>query len=204
MTGFTDNFIWFSGAEYASGLNNDGRFSFVGDFNRVVSLCCSTHGAGVTQFTERGVFVRGTEKKFYQCLLLGLNGMGSVAGRALHRAVIVKGKVFRDSYPVRWDIAYPMSRVIADLVTGIPHGTVMAGEAHLPGADYPFFLKWGEGGSLSMQKKDGNPAVMADGALLGSVGTFWQLHLSRADKGGQAEQYSKEAEKLCRVHRKTI
>lgn len=194
VTGFTDNFIWFVGAEYASGLNNDGRFSAVGYFNRVVPLRCPTRSAGVTGFTKRGIFVRGTEKKLHQRPLLGFNGMGSVAGGALHRSVIVKRKVFRESHPVRWDIAYPMPRVIADLVTGIPHGTVVAGETHLPCADYPFFLKWSEGGSLSMQEKDGNPAVMADRALLGSISTFGQLHLSRADKGEQAEGYSKEAD----------
>jgi hypothetical protein len=172
VTGFTDNFIWFTGAEYASGLNNDRRFTITGDFNRVVSLSCPTHGADVTEFTEGGVFVRGTEKKFYKRLFFRFNGMGSMAGRTLHCPVIIKGEVFRNRYTVGWDITYPMPRVIADLVTGIPHGTVVAGKAHLPCADYPFFLKWSEGGSLSMQKKDGNPSVMADRALLGSIGTF--------------------------------
>jgi hypothetical protein len=76
----------------------------------------------MTHFTERGIFIRGTEKKLNQGFLLGFfNGMGGMAGGALHPSVIVKGKVFRDGYLIRWDIAYPMTGVVADLVTGIAH-----------------------------------------------------------------------------------
>ena len=53
-----------------------------------------------------------------------------------------------------------------------------------------------------MQKKDGNPPVMTDRALLGSISTFGHLHLSRANKGEHREGYNKEADELCVVHRK--
>ena len=107
----------------------------------------------------------------------GFNCVGCVTGRALHRSVIVQGKVFGDVHLVRWDIAYPVSWIIADLITGIAHRTVMTGKTHLPRADYPFFLEWGERSSPALQKKDGNPPVMTDRTLLCSIGTFRKLYL---------------------------
>ena len=150
MTGLTDDFIRFFSPKFAASINNDRRNGVAFDFDWVVTLSRSSGSADVTHFAERGILVPGTEKKLNQGILTIFNGMGRVAGGALHSPIIVKGKVFRDVYPVRGDIAYLMSRVIADLVTGIPHRTVMAGKAHLPGSDYPFFLEGGERSALTM------------------------------------------------------
>jgi hypothetical protein len=172
MTGFADNFIRFFSTEFASSLNNLRGDSVALDFNWMITPSYSPRSADVAPFTEGGILVSCTEKKLHQGFLTIFNGVGRVACGALHSPVIVKGEVFRDVHPVCGNITYPMSRVIADLVTGIPHRTIMTGKAHLPCADYPFFLERGERSSLAMQKKDGNPPVMADRALLGRIGTF--------------------------------
>jgi hypothetical protein len=150
MTGLTDDFIGFFSPKFAAGINNDRRKGVAFDFDWVVTLSRTSGSADVTYFAERGIFVPGTEKKLHQGFLTIFNGMGSMAGGALHSPVIVKGIVFGDLHPAGGNITYPMSRVIADLVTGIPHRTVMAGKAHLPCADYPFFLEGGERSALTM------------------------------------------------------
>jgi len=144
MAGLADNFIRFFASKFAPGIDNLRRNSVAFDCNWMVTRGYSTGRTDVTPFTERGIFVGGTEKKLHQGFLFIFNGMGGVAGGTLHCPVIVEGKVFRDFHPVRWDIAYPVSRVITDLVTGIAHRTVMTGKTHLPCADYPCFLEWGE------------------------------------------------------------
>jgi hypothetical protein len=74
---------------------------------------------------EGGVFIGGTEKKCNQGIFAGLNCVWCVTGRALHGTVIIEGKVLGYAYPVRGNVSHLMSRVVAYLVTGIPHGPIM-------------------------------------------------------------------------------
>jgi hypothetical protein len=81
-----------------------------------------------------------------------------------------------------------MSGVIANLVTGVPHGSVMAGKTHCLCTNDRVFLELSERGFPVFDEKGGNPAIVADGTFFGGICTFGELKLCCYHLGDQAEE----------------
>jgi hypothetical protein len=70
-----------------------------------------------------------------------------------------------------------MSRVVAYLVPGIPHGAVMTGKTHRLCTNNGVFLELGERSFSVFGEEGGNPPVVADGTFSGGICTFGLLQL---------------------------
>jgi hypothetical protein len=153
----------------------------------VISRCNTTGVFEMAAPAKGGVIIGSTEKKCNQGIFFGLNCVGCVTGRALQCAVVIKGKVLRYAYPVRRGYAHLMSGVIADLVTGIPHGPVMTGKTHCLRTNDRVFLEGSEGGFPVLPEESGKPPVVADRTFFGSVSTQGHFDLCRNKLGNDTE-----------------